>query len=139
MTMGDAVNSVTWWDPHHPTCDLNVTRPEEALLPHCAAVVSHGGLGTTLGALAHGLPQVGGATRGRPVHQCNSGGQSLGGSRPSPPNTWTLTRSGVLCERFWLIERYAATAAAPTWSETLVATLAGEAIALIRDRVRDAR
>ena len=32
--------------------------PQEALLPHCAAVVSHGGSGTALGALAHGLPHV---------------------------------------------------------------------------------
>lgn len=32
--------------------------PQNAVLPHCAAVVSHGGSGTTLGAIAHGLPQV---------------------------------------------------------------------------------
>lgn len=32
--------------------------PQEAVLPHCAAVVSHAGSGTTLGALALGLPQV---------------------------------------------------------------------------------
>lgn len=32
--------------------------PQDRLLPHCAAVVSHGGSGTTLGALAHGLPHV---------------------------------------------------------------------------------
>jgi UDP:flavonoid glycosyltransferase YjiC (YdhE family) len=30
--------------------------PQAELLPHCRAVVSHGGSGTTLGALAHGLP-----------------------------------------------------------------------------------
>ncbi|HKR47970.1 MAG TPA: glycosyltransferase [Pseudonocardiaceae bacterium] len=32
--------------------------PQSDLLPHCAAVVSHGGSGTLLGALAHGIPQV---------------------------------------------------------------------------------
>jgi hypothetical protein len=32
--------------------------PQETLLPHCAAVVHHGGSGTMLGALAHGLPQL---------------------------------------------------------------------------------
>ena len=32
--------------------------PQERLLPHCAAVVHHGGAGTMLGALAHGLPSV---------------------------------------------------------------------------------
>ena len=30
--------------------------PQELLLPHCAAVVTHGGAGSTLGALALGLP-----------------------------------------------------------------------------------
>jgi MGT family glycosyltransferase len=32
--------------------------PQAALLPHCAAVVSHAGAGTMLGALCHGLPQL---------------------------------------------------------------------------------
>lgn len=32
--------------------------PQSDLLPRCAAVVSHGGSGTLLGALAHGIPQV---------------------------------------------------------------------------------
>lgn len=31
---------------------------QSVILPHCAAVVSHGGSGSTLGALAHGLPMV---------------------------------------------------------------------------------
>ena len=30
--------------------------PQEQLLPHCAAVATHGGAGSTLGALAFGLP-----------------------------------------------------------------------------------
>ena len=32
--------------------------PQDDLLPHCAAVVSHGGSGTFLASLARGLPQV---------------------------------------------------------------------------------
>lgn len=32
--------------------------PQAELLPHCAAVVSHGGSGSVIGALAHGLPMV---------------------------------------------------------------------------------
>lgn len=32
--------------------------PQETVLPHCDAVISHGGSGSTLGALAHGLPHV---------------------------------------------------------------------------------
>lgn len=31
---------------------------QSAVLPHCAAVVSHGGSGSVIGALAHGLPMV---------------------------------------------------------------------------------
>jgi UDP:flavonoid glycosyltransferase YjiC (YdhE family) len=32
--------------------------PQAELLPSCAAIVHHGGAGTTFGALAHGVPQV---------------------------------------------------------------------------------
>jgi UDP:flavonoid glycosyltransferase YjiC (YdhE family) len=32
--------------------------PQSLLLPHCSAVVSHGGSGSVMGALAHGLPMV---------------------------------------------------------------------------------
>ena len=32
--------------------------PQAELLPSCAAVVHHGGAGTTFGALSHGLPQL---------------------------------------------------------------------------------
>ena len=32
--------------------------PQAAVLPHCAAVVSHAGAGTMLGAICHGLPQL---------------------------------------------------------------------------------
>jgi UDP:flavonoid glycosyltransferase YjiC (YdhE family) len=39
---------------------VHVTRylPQNDLMPHCAAVVSHGGSGTFLAALGHGLPQL---------------------------------------------------------------------------------
>jgi UDP:flavonoid glycosyltransferase YjiC (YdhE family) len=33
-------------------------RPQEHLLPDCSVVIHHGGAGTMLGALAHGLPQI---------------------------------------------------------------------------------
>ena len=32
--------------------------PQSALLPHCDAVINHGGSGSVIGALAHGLPMV---------------------------------------------------------------------------------
>jgi hypothetical protein len=43
-----------------PPPGIRVERyiPQAAVLPHCRAVVSHGGSGTLLGALAHGLPMV---------------------------------------------------------------------------------
>jgi UDP:flavonoid glycosyltransferase YjiC (YdhE family) len=39
---------------------VHVTQfvPQEDLLPHCTAVVSHGGSGTFLASLARGLPQL---------------------------------------------------------------------------------
>ena len=33
-------------------------QPQASLLPHCDLVVSHGGSGSVLGALSHGLPSV---------------------------------------------------------------------------------
>ena len=50
-------------DPHEfgaQPANVRVERfiPQAALLPHCDLVVSHGGSGSVLGALAHGLPMV---------------------------------------------------------------------------------
>ena len=42
--------------PDHVHIARHVPMPR--LLPHCAAVVAHGGSGTVIGALAHGLPLV---------------------------------------------------------------------------------
>lgn len=41
-----------------PNATVERFVPQSALLPRCAAVVHHGGGGTTFGSLAHGLPQV---------------------------------------------------------------------------------
>ncbi len=51
--------------------------PQHAVLPHCAAVVSHGGSGTMLAAVAHGLPQVlvpQGADQFINAERCQAGG-----------------------------------------------------------------
>jgi len=50
-------------DPHGfgpQPANVHVERsvPQAELLPHCHLVVSHGGSGSVLGALAHGLPMV---------------------------------------------------------------------------------
>jgi UDP:flavonoid glycosyltransferase YjiC (YdhE family) len=39
-----------------PNVHVHQYIPQELLLPHCAAVATHGGAGSTLGALAFGLP-----------------------------------------------------------------------------------
>jgi UDP:flavonoid glycosyltransferase YjiC (YdhE family) len=41
-----------------PNCHLETWLPQQDVLPHAAVVVSHGGYGTTLGTLAHGVPLV---------------------------------------------------------------------------------
>lgn len=44
--------------PLPPQARVERFVPQDAVLPACSAVVSHAGSGTTLGALAHGLPHV---------------------------------------------------------------------------------
>lgn len=44
--------------PQPPNVQIARYIPQAALLPHCAAVVSHGGSGSVMGALAHGLPML---------------------------------------------------------------------------------
>jgi len=56
-TVGPAAEPAVLGDqPEHVRVERYV--PQTALLPHCDVVVSHGGSGTILGALALGLPQV---------------------------------------------------------------------------------
>jgi UDP:flavonoid glycosyltransferase YjiC (YdhE family) len=44
--------------PLPPNVQLERFVPQSAILPRCSAVVCHGGSGTVIGALAHGLPLV---------------------------------------------------------------------------------
>lgn len=44
--------------PQPPTVVIEPYIPQALLLPRCRLVISHGGAGTMLGALAHGLPQL---------------------------------------------------------------------------------
>ena len=62
---GEALNVVVTVGKQNDPTDLGLQPsnihvhqyiPQELLLPHCAAVVTHGGAGSTLGALAFGLP-----------------------------------------------------------------------------------
>lgn len=48
----------TLFGPQPPHIQLAHYIPQAELLPHCAAVISHGGSGSVMGALAHGLPMV---------------------------------------------------------------------------------
>lgn len=54
--------------------------PQNDLLPHCVAVASHGGSGTLLGALAHGIPQLclpQGADQFRNAQACAAAGAGI--------------------------------------------------------------
>jgi len=44
--------------PQPPNVHVERYIPQAVLLPHCDVVISHGGSGSVLGALAHGLPMV---------------------------------------------------------------------------------
>ncbi len=44
--------------PQPPNVHVERYIPQAQLLPHCRLVVSHGGSGSVIGALAHGLPMV---------------------------------------------------------------------------------
>lgn len=44
--------------PQPPHIHLARFLPQADVLPHCALVISHGGSGSVMGALAHGLPMV---------------------------------------------------------------------------------
>jgi MGT family glycosyltransferase len=54
LTLGPAVSTGVIGLP--PNVEATPYANHDELLPHCAAVVTHGGLGTTLRALAHGKP-----------------------------------------------------------------------------------
>ncbi|HEV7492977.1 glycosyltransferase [Baekduia sp.] len=57
MTIGDGGDPAALGEL---PANVHVERwiPQEAVLPHAALTVSHGGYGSTLGALAHGVPMV---------------------------------------------------------------------------------
>ncbi|MET0326795.1 MAG: glycosyltransferase [Ilumatobacteraceae bacterium] len=45
-------------DPHRPNVKVEHWIPQHALLPHCDAVITHGGYGTVTAAMTHGCPLV---------------------------------------------------------------------------------
>jgi UDP:flavonoid glycosyltransferase YjiC (YdhE family) len=56
-TVGAAIDTAML-GPQPPNVHVERFVAQSAILPHCRAVVSHGGSGTVLGALAYGAPQV---------------------------------------------------------------------------------
>jgi UDP:flavonoid glycosyltransferase YjiC (YdhE family) len=44
--------------PQPPNISIERYIPQASILPHCSLVISHGGSGSVLGTLAHGLPSV---------------------------------------------------------------------------------
>ncbi|MET7396725.1 glycosyltransferase [Dactylosporangium sp. NPDC005572] len=57
VTVGDSIDPAEL-GPQPPHVRVERYVPQAELLPSCAAVVSHAGSGSVLGALAHGLPMV---------------------------------------------------------------------------------
>ena len=55
MTVGRRRDPATL-EPWPANATVERFVPQADVLPHCSVVVSHGGSGTTYGALAHGLP-----------------------------------------------------------------------------------
>jgi UDP:flavonoid glycosyltransferase YjiC (YdhE family) len=57
VTVGDVVDPREL-GPHPDHVHVARSLPQSSILPHCDAVVSHGGSGSVLGALTHGLPSL---------------------------------------------------------------------------------
>jgi UDP:flavonoid glycosyltransferase YjiC (YdhE family) len=73
-------NLVVTSGPEPPHVLIEPYIPHTLLLPHCRIVVSHGGAGIMLGALAHGLPQLilpQGADQFMNASACQSAGAAL--------------------------------------------------------------
>lgn len=56
-TVGEHIDPASF-GPHAAHIRIERYIPQSAVLPHCDLVVSHGGSGSVMGALAHGLPSV---------------------------------------------------------------------------------
>ena len=87
VTVGDGIDPAELGpQPSHVRVEVHVDQ--RLLLPRCAAVVSHAGSGSVLGALAHGLPSVLlpiGADQPANAHRC----AQLGTARVLDPLTVT--------------------------------------------------
>jgi UDP:flavonoid glycosyltransferase YjiC (YdhE family) len=57
MTVGGRIDPAEF-GPQPPHVRIERYLPQETVLPRCSVVVSHGGSGTVLGSLAHGVPSV---------------------------------------------------------------------------------
>ena len=58
VTIGDPTRDAGELGPTPPNVHVETWVPHDDVAPHAAAIVSHGGYGTTLGSLAHGVPLV---------------------------------------------------------------------------------
>lgn len=57
VTVGNEIDPEEF-GPQPPNISIRRYIAQEAILPHCDAVISHGGSGSVTGALLHGLPMV---------------------------------------------------------------------------------
>ena len=58
MTVGRGTIDPASLDPVPPNAHVAPWLPQDAVLAHASAVIGHGGFGTTMGALAAGVPQI---------------------------------------------------------------------------------
>src|SRR5688500_3252452 len=57
LTVGRNINPTTF-GPQPPNVHIERYIPQTLLLPHCALVITHGGSGTVMETLSHGLPMA---------------------------------------------------------------------------------
>jgi UDP:flavonoid glycosyltransferase YjiC (YdhE family) len=96
MTLGRA-NDPAQFQPDAPNIKIARYIPQTLLLPHCAAIIFHGGYNSLLSALWHGLPMViipqGGGDQLITAHRCAEVG--LGIMVEETPPTAEAVRSAV--------------------------------------------
>jgi len=120
--------------------------PQSLVLPHCSAVVSHGGSGSVIGALAYGLPMVVipmGADQPLNAGRC----EALGVARvldaiAATPKTVGQAVSAVLSEPGYRsaaerIRDEISTLPGPAHALTLLERLVADGRPVLRDATRD--
>ncbi|AXB42614.1 glycosyltransferase [Amycolatopsis albispora] len=133
MTVGPHIDPAEF-GPQPESVRIEQYVPQASLLPWCAAMVSHGGSGSVLGALAHGLPMVllpMGADQPHNAERC----AELGVARVLDALTATAGEIGAATQEVLRDNSYRE-AAARMREEITALPGAGHAVRLLEDLVR---